>query len=93
MIEKKKIKNCFPLLVSRSGGNEAASRWTGLSVTHPLSSRVIRTKGGFFLWPSGRAVQVAVFAFLEKVGKAGTFIELQIKKRRRKVSVAVLLFR
>lgn len=48
--------------------------------TYSLSSRVLRTKGGFFFCPSGRPVLVAVFAFLEKVGKAGSFIQLEIEK-------------
>lgn len=64
---------------------------TPLAITHPLASGVLRSKGGFFLRPGGRPVLVAVFAFLEKVGKTGTLIELQITNR--KVSVAALLFR
>lgn len=48
--------------------------------TYSLSSRVLRTKGGFFFCPSGRPVLVAVFAFLEKVGKAGSFVQLEIEK-------------
>lgn len=52
--------------------------------THPLSSRVLRPEGGgFFLGPGGRAVQVAVFAFLEKVGEAGTFVELQMQQKKK----------
>lgn len=74
---------CFALREERGS---IPRDWAGInqqSVTHPLSSRVLRTKGGFFLWPGGRAVQVAVLAFLEKVGKTGTFIELQIKKKEK----------